>query len=443
MRHMPLRYKMTLLYSGLTALLFAVFLAALYFTVQQALLRGQEDLLRLSCSQLVALAEVEDGQFMIDDELKLPPNAIYRITDEQGALLLDHRMPAALVEEPFSPRRIRETTISEQRWLFLDDVQSQDGLSLRIRMGLSLDSISNTLGIIRTVALVSMPALLIIAGLGGLMVARRSLKPIDRIIAATKVVAQGDLSERVQGAQARDEVGELTRMLNDMLDQVQASFLRERRFASDASHELRTPVSIVLAYAESLLHELPAESEGVASVQVILAESERMRRIIAQLLTITRGEEGKYAMEHALVDMGEVIRIVAEQLETLAQECGIALRVAADQDVFVEGDQSLLTQMALNLVENAIRYGKPHGTVDIRVEAAAGKCRVTVSDDGVGIPADNLPHIFERFYRVDSARDRSGSGLGLSITQWIVRMHCGEIAVHSLPGEGTTFVVTL
>lgn len=444
MSRLPLRYQMTLLYSLLTALLCTCLLVGLYFTVQQSLMRSQEDLLSLAYDQLTALIEMKNGRYVVEeDELKLPSTAAYLVLDPAGQTLSAHRMPAALAQEPFTPGKMRGVEIGEAHWLLLDNVEQQDAFSMQIRTALSLEDVDRPLRAIKSIALVSLPLLLLAATLGGLFVARRSLQPIDRIIGTAQIVAQGDLSERIQGTDTRDEVGELARTMNDMLDKLEASFQREKRFASDASHELRTPVSIMLAYAESLAQELTGDSDAARSIQTILAESHRMQRIISQLLTITRSDAGKYIPERAPVDISEVAKTVVEQMAPLAQEKSITLDVDAQADTQIIGDQSLLTQMMINLVENAIKYGKADGRVDIRIARWENRCRITVADDGLGIPGESLPHIFERFYRADAARDRSGTGLGLAIVHWIVPVHHGEIVVNSQAGVGTAFTITL
>jgi len=313
-----------------------------------------------------------------------------------------------------------------------------------IRVCLPLESIQWTLTTIRLVGFIAGPFVLFISVLGGLLVSHRSLRPIDRIIAATKVVGKGDLSRRIAGSASKDEIGELTRMINEMLDRIQESFIREKRFITDASHELRTPVSVILACAESLAQEVPQESEAMKSVHAILLESSRMQRIITQLLTITRSEGTNYSIERAAVDMNEIARSVSEQMEPLAQERGITIGVETTFNGTVTGDQSLLTQMMINLVDNAIRYGKDGGWIDISVAGTeGGQCRIVVADNGIGIAAQHLPHIFKRFYRADPARDRTGTGLGLSIVSWIVQMHGGTIEARSEEGAGCVFMIMM
>ncbi len=444
MNKLPLKIKMTLLYSTLTLLLAGLLLYVLYFTMQHELMRGQEALLALSYEQVTALIEMEDGQIIADEEeLRLTPGAAYQIVDQNGIALVIYEMPVTLSQIPFDLEEVREVDIRGEHWLLKDGISSQDDMLLHIRIGLSLASVYDTLGLVRRITLIALPLLLLISAGLGMLIAGRSLRPIERIIRATQSVAKGDLSQRIDLPPSHDEVGQLAQMMNDMLEKLEVSFQREKRFASDASHELRTPVSVIWTHAEALLKELPQGSDAARTAETILAESERMRRIIQQLLILTRGEEGKYVLEFAPVDLAEVAQAVAAQLLPAAQEKDVRIRVSIQKRPWTQGDQSLLTQMMLNLVDNAVKYSGPGGQIEIALCEVGGRCCLRVSDQGIGMSKENLGHIFERFYRADTARDRSGTGLGLSIVHWIVEAHHGSIEVTSKLQQGTTVTVLL
>lgn len=227
-----------------------------------------------------------------------------------------------------------------------------------------------------------------------------------------------------------------------MISQVEDSFQRERQFSSDASHELRTPVAVILACAEDSLQERqsPETSQNLRSIQ---REGERINQIIAQLLTLTRGYEGRYRLELETFSLQEMMESLLEELADLAEQNQIQLSSTVGAEVELEADQWLITQLLVNLLNNAIKYGRPGGSVTVSAEGNDWKTVIRIADDGIGISSQDLPHIFERFYRADRARNRTGSGLGLSIVQWIVQVHHGSIAAESELGKGTTFSVTL
>lgn len=442
--NMPLRHKMTLFYVALTLVLLAILLPVLYVTTRNVLIANQEDILRLTHAQLGSDVEMEDGIMVLENTIDLTRISGFSIRFQDGRIIAQERMPKWTEELPFQEDIIRRLEVDDDMWLILDGIAEEDGIPVNVRAVLSLEQVEDTLRVIKAISVTAVPVLLLASVLGGLMIARRSLKPIDRIISTTRVIAGGDLSGRIDDVHTKDEVGELAAMMNDMLESVEKAFEKEKRFASDASHELRTPVSIIMAYAEELLDSDLPESEK-KSLLTIQHESQRMERIIAQLLMITRGQEKRYPVEIEPLDMPEIVESVALQLAPQAEARDIAIRADVANGLHVRGDQSLITQMLLNLVENAIRYGRQGGKVDIGVAAAEGaQCTIRVSDDGIGIAADQIPLLFDRFFRVDATRDRTGSGLGLSIVKWIVEeIHGGTIEVESEVGKGSAFIITI
>lgn len=444
MQKLAIRYKMTLFYGTLTCLLFIVFLPSLYFFMQRTLINNQESILQLSLSQLAAQVESHDGVIVLEDEgIGFPQTVAFILWNEDGSPVVQHGLPAWAETLPFEPGTIRKAGAKEDQWLLLDGTFQEDGKDISLRIAASLAPIQNTMNVVLTISLIAAPLLLAISIIGGLSIARRSLRPIDHIIETTEVIARGDLSERIRGVETRDEVGKLAEMINEMLDKVEAAFIREKRFTSDASHELRTPVSVIMAYTEALMEDLKQAQEEVKSLQVILSESRRMERIIGQLLMITRGQENQYPVQMEPLNISEMLEAVTEQMAGSTQAHGISLMLDAKAEICVKGDQSLLTQMMINLIENAVKYNRKDGHVWIQIRKTNDRCVITVTDDGIGIPAENLPHLFERFYRIDPSRDRTGSGLGLSIVQWIVKLHQGTVMITSEVGKGTTVAVTI
>ena len=286
------------------------------------------------------------------------------------------------------------------------------------------------------------PIYLALAIAGAYLLAKRAIRPITEITKAAEAIRVGDLSQRITGIATQDEIQELADTFNTMLHRLQASFTRERQFTADASHELRTPVAVISACAEELQKDLP-QGEAVEPVAAIQRESARMHKILSQLLLLTRGYEGRYHLEREVFPLRAVVASVMEELAETAAASRIRLFNQVPEEVSLYADQSLTTQLLINLIGNSIRYGRERGKVVVRASLTQTQCTFTVSDDGIGIQEDQLPHIFERFYRADPARDRSGFGLGLSIVQWIVSLHNGQITAHSTYGQGTLVTVAL
>ena len=254
-----------------------------------------------------------------------------------------------------------------------------------------------------------------------------TMKPIRQITQAAQVIGSGELSRRITGVETEDEVGELSETFNEMLDRLEDSFRRERQFTSDASHELRTPLAVVSACAEDALGSNASDSRE--SLMTIREEAERMTKIIPQLLMLSRGYEGRIHLEPEQIALREMLGSVCDELKDSASEKQIRLHNGAADGMLILADQSLMTKLLVNLIGNAIKYGRRGGNVWLDAEARDDGTHITVADDGIGISDEDLPQIFERFYRADSARDRSGFGLGLSIAEWIVELHRGKINV--------------
>ena len=439
-----LRDKMTLWYTLLAVLTVAAFAAAIYLMTSYVLEEMLEKDVRLSLTQVVAQVENENGMLAYENEVPIS-SGMYFVTEENGSELYSYGADITLFDDvPVAPGVFRYIQGETERWLLLDsDVEQVDEFRLRVRVAASCATNDRILSTMRLIFLIAIPFVALLSLLGGRFIAGRSLRPIQRIIQSANTICGGELSARIPPAPAKDELGELTDTLNSMLESVETTLNREKRFTSDASHELRTPVAVLRAYAESLLAEDGLSAEQRTELSTMLRECERMQRIIGQLLTITRGQEGRYPVCMEPVCVRELCDGVAETLSDRLAEKAVTLAVDVPDTLTVTADQSLLTELLLNLCENAVKYGMPHGHIDVRGAMTDGKLRLTVSDDGIGIPPEALPHIFERFYRVDAARDRSGTGLGLSICDWIAKAHGGAIRAESQPHVGTTFTVEL
>ena len=231
-----------------------------------------------------------------------------------------------------------------------------------------------------------------------------------------------------------DELERLAKALNRMIARLEDAFQHINRFSADASHELRTPLTILQLELESIARSPSLTSSLEDQIASTLEETNRMSRIVESLLTISRLDAGDARLEKVHLDLGEVAALTVAEMKILAQEKSISLRVSSDSDVYVEGDRSRLQQVIVNLVDNAIKYTRE-----------GGGAVVEVMDNGFGIAPDAVPHVFERFYRVDKARARAsgGSGLGLSIVKAICAAHAGDVSVSSTEGQGSCFRVEL
>jgi signal transduction histidine kinase len=266
-------------------------------------------------------------------------------------------------------------------------------------------------------------------------------KPLeDMATAARQITRADDLSRRVPYANRPDEIGDLARAFNQTLERLERLFRTQQRLLADVSHELRTPLTTIRGNLDLMRRMGETDPQSLAAIQV---EIERMTRLVGDLLLLARADSGGLPLERKPVELDYILFDVYRQVRIL--ESPVAIELTAVDQVTVLGDADRLKQLLLNLVENAVKYTPPGGEVSLSLSKKAGWAFFEVSDTGIGIPPENLPHVFDRFYRVDKARTRAqgGSGLGLSIAKWIAQAHGGAIRVTSHVGEGTTFSVTL
>jgi heavy metal sensor kinase len=288
------------------------------------------------------------------------------------------------------------------------------------------------------------PAILV----GGWLAAR-ALEPVDRMITEVREITDGrSLHRRLALPMTRDELSRLAETVNQMMTRLERSFAALRRFTADASHELKTPLTVVRAGVERAITRPGMPQEALVPLEETLQEVNRMTELLDSLLTLARADEGRAELHREQVDLREIIEEAGETGELLAEHAGVGMEIRLPPEpVVVAVDSSRVRQLALNLIENAVKYTPRGGQVSVELAGNDGRVTFTVADTGIGIAPGDLPHVFDRFWRADSARtrtsERAGTGLGLAICKWIAEAHGGTIEVQSRPGRGTTFTVGL
>lgn len=302
--------------------------------------------------------------------------------------------------------------------------------------------------LLSTFALI-LPLGLIAALLMGTWIASHALKAVDQIITEVREITDGrSLHRRLAEPLVKDELGRLAETLNQMMMRLERSFAALRRFTADASHELKTPLTVLRAGVERAITTPNLPQDALAALEETLQEIKRMTELVDALLTLARADEGIAPLHREPVDLRGIVEEVQETGELLAEQAGVTMSVATPAEpMVVSVDASRIRQLILNLVTNAVKYTPAGGSVRMQLGPANGRVTLSVADTGIGIAAGDLPHIFDRFWRADSARtrtgERPGAGLGLAICKWIAEAHGGQIDVVSRPGRGTTFTVTL
>jgi len=312
-----------------------------------------------------------------------------------------------------------------------------------IRVGCSIASELNDL---RDAALflTTIGGLILLIGLaGGGWLVSRAIKPINEISATAVKISAGDLSRRINVAEAESELGQLAAVLNSTFARLESAFAQQKQFASDAAHELRTPVAVILTQTQTALNRERDTASYKETVEACQRAAQRMRKLIESLLALARFDAGQEILKRQPFDFSKTISDCAELVQPLADERGVKVFVEAEP-IEIIGDSERLAQVVTNLLTNAIQYNNPDGEVRVKLEAQNGLAVLTVADTGQGIAAEDLPRVFGRFFRADQSRTGAGnSGLGLAISKAIVEAHGGTIEVASEENAGTTFTVRL
>ncbi len=292
--------------------------------------------------------------------------------------------------------------------------------------------------------------LIIIASVGvSYAIAGGAVEPIDRLINEVEAITDGrSLHRRLPSDLGNDELSRLGATLNAMIGRLENSFGALRRFTADASHELKTPLTVLRADVERAMHPNAVGSEAMQALEEALQESTRMADLVDSLLTLAKADEGRFDLYREPVALGPLVRDVYETAVILGEHAGQTVTMSVLEEAMVDGDARRLRQLFLNLITNAIKYTSRGGKVELSLSRRVGdEVAFTVRDTGIGISAADLPHVFDRFWRADRARsrggERSGFGLGLSISQWIAHAHGGRVTAQSRLGRGSVFTVVL
>lgn len=461
-----IRVRLTLWHVVALGLLLAVFVAGVYFALRRELRENLDSGIEARVEALLPLVDVSDGTPSLppgvapvdldeddDDEAPEPDDEVFvRLFDDAGVLVLD----TSDSDETGSLEAgdVAAALDGASRWLTLtggdDDFRVLISPVVRdgdvvgaLAVGESDEEVAEALGALLTVVGVAFPLALLVAGVAGIFLTYRALAPIDRITRTARDISAADLSQRLDMDLPDDELGRLARTFDDMLERLDDAFRRQRQFTADASHELRTPLSIMRGQIEVALARPRSPDEYVETLEATGEQTERLIALTTSLLTLARADAGQIPIQPEPLEVSALVEMTVDQARHMAAERGVALSVEGPE-TWIVADTTLMIQLLLNLLDNAVKHTPSGGEVRV-TWTADDELQLSVTDTGEGIPPKHLPHVFDRFYRVDTARTRveGGAGIGLAISRWIVEAHSGTIIASSQPGEGSTFLVTL
>ena len=316
-----------------------------------------------------------------------------------------------------------------------------DGTRYLVEVGASGAPAEATLAQVLIMLAVGLPIAVCVAVAGGFVLVRRALEPVERIAGKAEEITQHSLSERLPVVRSGDELERLSVSLNHMISRLEEAIHGSKQFVADASHELRTPLTVMRGELESLAQDGQLKRETREALGSALEEVERLADIVEGLFALSRLDAGEAPAEWVRFDLAELAATTADQMSLLAEDKQVSVACESSRDVTVEGDRARLKQVVVNLLDNAIKYTPRGGRIALSVRREGAYAVLDVTDNGIGIPAEALPHVFKRFFRVDGSRSREqgGAGLGLSIVKSICSAHGAVIEVMSAPGRGSTF----
>ena len=436
-RQWKISTKITMLYLVLSVLLLSFLIPTVYFMVENSLRESLSGNMQISGNAVAEAIAEENGKISVNRSMlerdAVKPGVYIQVVSPGGEIIYQSRDAEWIFEMAENENN------AKREWSYITQSKTINGNTVEIQI-LGNIYFNDFLNDFLWLLLLMVPCYLVLAAIGSKLLAKKALQPVRQITETAKEISEGDLSKRIEGILLKDEVGELAETFNKMLEELEVSFKRERQFTSDASHELRTPMTVITACTEDALDTDDPVIRN-ENLRVIQKENQRMTKMLSQLLMLSRGYEGRYHFQPETLCLYDMVESVSESLASMATTKSIQIHNEVSESQMIYADQSLCTQLFVNLIENAIKYGNQDGNIWITLEKNENQFKLCVKDDGIGISEEDLPKIFERFYRADKARDRNGSGLGLSIVKWIVTLHGWEIFAESRLGEGTEMVV--
>ena len=458
-----IKFRLVAWHAGLLTGIFVLLCALLYLDLRNFLETGLRETQARRARQLAnaLLAHVpQTGEARVTSQIKdwYAPESndrFIRITRADGTLVYASDAPkdgafdpaeVPILRPPPEMESSRTQKLSDGNTLLIASLKfkSAGNPDYFIEFGELLNPVEGMLNHLFLQLALGLPLAVGIITVGGYWLVIRALRPVERITHAAEQITQLNLSDRLPVTKSGDELERLSLALNRMIARLDDAFQNSKRFAADASHDLRTPLTILRGELENLVDDPRQDEELRGRLAGLLEEAIHLSRIVEQLFTLTQLDSGESRSEWKRFDLAELARITADQMSLLAEDKHIALTCAAEQPVGVHGDRSRIKQVIVNLLDNAIKYTPAHGKVMVRVHGVNRHAVLEVEDTGIGIPPDALPHVFERFYRVDKTRsaEAQSAGLGLAIVKSICAAHGAEVAGFSAPNSGSRFTIT-
>lgn len=442
MKILTIRRRIMLWYTTLLVLILVSALPLMYFVLSNNLYNDTKTLLHSEIDEVTKTLVFDDATIQLDDNLDLVEAGTYVAVYSKDNVLLSGKLPPDfnLRAQPVLGSIYLEES-DGHKWMIYDCSIAQNGeTSGWLRAVKSLGSVDETLNNFQTTIYIIIPVYIAIALFGGFFI-KRTLSPVVRIARTAKQIGQGDLSKRIHLSHSHDEFGILAESFDQMLDRLEDSFNREKRFSSDVSHELRTPITAIILSAEEALDGNKEPEEYKESLGAILKESRKMNSLISQLLMMARSHDGKYAPEMEEIDISMLTQTIVDEVSERSEYPDVSILIEIEDGITMLVEQTLYMRLLINLIDNALKYNIPGGWVKVTLASSENAVYLSVEDSGIGISKENLPKIWDRFFKADQSSINSSPGLGLSIVKWIAELHGGTVHVNSKLNKGSLFEI--
>ncbi|WP_346668079.1 HAMP domain-containing sensor histidine kinase [uncultured Subdoligranulum sp.] len=442
MKRLSITLRVTLLYTLFMVLLAGLSLGFLFHAGAQSARQATLDRMQTMAEDSGRYLEVKDGQLDIDRDLEAFDDGVYLSLYDTAGVPLYGFVPRDFDNSVvFADAALRTVESGERQWYLYDEqIEVEDYGPVWVRSIAAADALESTLGTLWRTALLVLPVFVVLAAVCGYLLTRRAFAPVRQITQTAREIGAGnDLSRRIGLTGRKDEIYTLAAEFDAMFARLEEAFDREKQFTDDASHELRTPTAVILSQSEYALENTDPQGETRAALESIHTQAARMASLLSQLLLLARADKGRQVVQRETVDLSELAAMVAETEAEQAAGQNITVETDLEPGVTVQGDETLLMRLLINLTENAIHYGRPGGHVKLTLRRREGEAVGTVEDDGIGIAAEDQEKIWQRFWQADPARSGGGAGLGLSMVRWIAAAHGGRVTVQSEPGKGSVF----
>lgn len=444
MKRLSLKMKLTILYTVLMTTVVCGVLGILLSVNNHEILSSVQSQLEKKVAETREDIRYRDGALEFDSDILELEYGIYLSVYASDGTMLYGKIPYDFDNSvPFTDGEIQKIKGNQDVQFYVMDMvyQIPDYGVVDIRGVTSITEAESSFVMTVRLAMIFLPLLVCLMGMLAYYMTSRTLRPVEQIAAtAQSIQKDGDLSRRIALGDGKDEIYCLASTIDQLLEEIEKSFKREQQFTSDVAHELRTPITTMRLQCEELLENKTVNDETKKEIQILDRRVKHLSTLVSQLLVLSRIDQGRAVVEKENINFSELTEMAIEEIRVVAEQKHISVHSEIQPEIFIQGDETLLIRMWMNLLKNAVNYGKERGTIKVFLQKDGKKINGSVKDDGIGISEKDLPHIWKRFYRADKSRtEAENSDLGLSIVEWIVKEHGGEIWAESRLGEGSIF----